>query len=140
MIDDIITGIAQSIARYFSDCEIHIDKLPQGFQEPCFFIRPLSCTQKQIIGERYCRTHGFNIRYYPKSRNPAKELNAAADILCWALEYITLSNGEIRGTDMHYEFHDEVLHFFVNYDVFVFKKRDRGPFMRYLKQVQKIKG
>jgi len=39
-----------------------------------------------------------------------------------ALEYITLINGDlVHGTEMHYEVIDGVLHFFVNYNLFVKK-------------------
>ena len=39
------------------------------------------------------------------------------------LEYITLLNGDlVRGTNMHYEVIDGVLHFFVTYGLYVTKK------------------
>ncbi len=40
--------------------------------------------------------------------------------MMWALEYVNLLNGDevpLRGTEMHHEFRDDVLHFFVNYDI-----------------------
>lgn len=141
MVNEIITAISQRLCEAFDDPEIYIDKLPQGFDEPCFFIRALQAGQKQIIGDRYFRTHGFDMHYFPAERcNVAREINEVADRLWMALEYIDLPNGPMRGTQMRREVEDDVLHFFVNYDTFIFKVHDRGAKMRTLQQKQKIKG
>ncbi|MCD8067764.1 MAG: hypothetical protein LUE87_02510 [Lachnospiraceae bacterium] len=40
------------------------------------------------------------------------------------LEWITVDGDLLRGTQMHYEIEDNVLLFFVNYDLFVFKEQE----------------
>lgn len=141
MLNEVTTAISQKLDEVFGETyEVHIDELPQGFTEPCFFILTLQATQKQIIGDRYFREHGFDIHYYPQAiESPARELNEVADRLWMALEYIYLADGATRGTDMRRDIQDGVLHFFVNYNAFMIKQTESIPRMQTLKQRQKIK-
>lgn len=140
MLNNILAAISQRLDDVFC-MEIYIDQLPQGFEEPCFFILTLRSNQKQIVGDRYYREHSFDVHYFPKSQHcPAREINEIADRLFMALEYVPLPDGLARGTDMRREVQDGVLHFFVNYNVFVLKQNDPIPRMRTLRQVQKLKG
>lgn len=141
MVNEITTAISQRLNDVFNQAyEVHIDKLPQGFKEPCFFILTLQANQKQIVGDRYFRAHSFDIHYYPQViESPARELNEVADRLWMTLEYINLVDGPICGTDMRCTIEDDVLHFFVNYNSFMLKQRDPSSRMRSLKQTQRIK-
>ena len=54
-----------------------------------------------------------------------EEAYSLIDKLFDELEYVRMLNGDlIRGTDMHAEIEDGVLHFFVNYNLFLIKKYD----------------
>ena len=57
-----------------------------------------------------------------------------------ALEYITVDGDLIRGTDMHCEFVDDVLNFFVNYDMYVYKEDDGEESMETFEHNTTVKG
>jgi len=57
------------------------------------------------------------------------------------LEYITLLDGDlVRGTEMHYEKVDDVLHFFVKYNMFVYKQVEKADPMETLTVNNNVKG
>ena len=141
MLHDIMTAISQKIRSVFgNEYKIYYDEIKQGFKEPCFFIATLQGEQKQIIGNRYFREHFFDIHYFPKSAcGITREVNEVVDKLLMVLEYISIDGDLIRGTKMKHEVHDDVLHFFINYDVFVKKVIEKGPLMMEYTQTQRIK-
>ena len=122
MINKIIDGISISLNNEFTDAyEIYTESIEQGFEEPCFCILCLNPTVTQFLGKRYFRTNQFCIHYFPSSDEKRSECNAIMERMVGALEYITVDGDLIRGTEMHCEFVDGVLSFFVNYDMFVYK-------------------
>ena len=95
----------------------------QGLNEPCFFISVLQPSQTNFLGQRYFREHPFDVHYFPKTSGDNVELQTMGSELFDALEYITLLNGDlVHGTSMNYEVVDGVLHFKVNYNVFLRKE------------------
>lgn len=124
MVNDLIDGISVKLNQVFGDgVRIYSESVKQGLKEPCFFIAVLNPTQNPMIGARYFREHPFDIHYFPSKDGGNQDIQDVASKLFDALEYITLLNGDlVRGTEMHYEKVDDVLHFFVKYNMFV--KRD----------------
>ena len=57
-----------------------------------------------------------------------------------ALELISVDGNTVRGTVMHSEFVDDVLHFFVNYDMFVYKGQTKEPAMETVEYSSDAKG
>lgn len=125
MVNDLIDAISIKLNQVFGDSKkIYSETVKQGLQEPCFFIAVLNPSQKQMIGNRYFRQHPFDIHYFPAVQGNNNELQEMASNLFDALEYVTLTNGDlVRGTEMHYEVIDGVLHFFVDYNMFVNKPK-----------------
>jgi len=123
MITDLIDGISIKLNQVFGDGkQIISDLVKQGLKEPCFFIAVLNPSQTQVMGNRYFRQHPFDIHYFPSKQGDNEEIQSVASQLFDALEYITLLNGDlVRGTEMHYEKVDDVLHFFVQYNLHVRK-------------------
>lgn len=120
MVNEIITGISQAIFSEFGDsCKIYDENVKQGFKEPCFFIAQISSSESQRLGSRYHRPSLWDIHYFPK--NGRAEAREVGERLLCALEYIELPDGPVRGTKMEYRLEDDVLHFFVNYDLFIYK-------------------
>lgn len=69
-----------------------------------------------------------------------EEIHKMAEAFFVELEYITLSDGSvIRGTDMHYRTTDGALHFFVSYNLFILKDREKAEKMQSLKAEGAIK-
>lgn len=62
-----------------------------------------------------------------------------AEQLYWCLEYISVAGDLTRGTQMHYEVIDDVLHFFVNYDMFV-NRLENIPLMAEFSKNVNLKG
>lgn len=137
MINRLIIGISQALDNAFSDVEIHIDKIKQGLRGPCFFIMLLAPSQEQVIGPRYYRKNSFDIHYFPKTDNTS-EINTVADKLMNVLEYIDFDGGLLRGTKMHSEVIEGVLHFFVDYNFHTIKHTIDDPYMEQLNVKGKV--
>lgn len=119
MLNDVVTGISIRLHELFGDThKIYTENVEQGLTAPCFFIKTLPTIHKPLLGKRSQRTYSFVISYFPKEGN--EEMMKVSEQLLDGLEYITLLSGEmIRGRSMEAEIVDDVLHFSVNYIVFV---------------------
>jgi len=119
MLIDIINGISLKLNSIFGDSyEVHIENVKQGLKEPCFFIKTLPTNDRPLLGKRKQRTYSFMISYFPKEGN--EEMMDVSEKLLDGLEYIELLSGElIRGHSLEAEIVDDVLHFSVNYIVFL---------------------
>ena len=87
---------------------------------------------------RYLKTNQFCIQYFPESEEKRQECYAIAERMGQCLEHI-LVDGEdkpIRGTKMKHEVVDDILHFFVNYDLFVDKKKESVAMEEFSSGVQ----
>lgn len=124
MVNELLNGISIKLNQVFGDgYEIYGDTdVVQGLKEPCFFIAILNPSQTKLIGQRYFREHPFDVQFFPAKSGDNVELQEIASELFLALEYITLLNGDlVHGTSMNYENVDGVLHFKVNYNMFLRK-------------------
>lgn len=131
MIYEVIDAIAAKLAGEYS-YEMHIEKLPQGFEEPCFFIKLISNDENQLVDNRYYRTNTFDIAYF--NNNDNVDLYNKANELTDLLEYIKFENGDLlRGISRKSEVVDGVLHFVVSYNFSVVKPREKEELMEDLK-------
>lgn len=123
MINNLINGISIKLNQVFGDgVRIYSEDVKQGLTEPCFFIAVLNPSNDQMIGSRSFRQHPFDIHYFPEVLNNNNELQGMASNLYDALEYVTLENGDmVRGSKMNHEVVDGVLHFFINFNIYVRK-------------------
>ena len=128
MINAIIKAIAKALDEQFNAeadaYEIYDEEIKQDLQEPAFFIQSLNPSTDLFLGKRYLHRSHILIQYFPKSETDYQaECNDMGEQLIWIVEWITCEGDDrpIRGSKMHYEVVDEVLNFFVNYDMFVYK-------------------
>lgn len=145
MINKIITGISQALDTEFNseneEYTIYTEDVEQGLEEPCFFIFSLKPSSKQLVGNRYERKYPFDIHYFPKDEdNYNNEINEVIERLFTALEYITVDNNLVRGTNMNAEIVDNVLHFFINFNMIVKKEIEPMETMGSLTIKQKLGG
>lgn len=143
MVNDLIDGISIKLNQVFGDdVRIYGDEdVKQGLTEPCFFIAVLNPSQNNVIGTRSFRQNPFDIHYFPAVQGSNEELQGKASELYDALEYITLINGDVvRGTKMNYEIIGGVLHFFVNYNMFIRKVEVPEDSMETLTVNNSVKG
>lgn len=150
MLNKIIIGISQALdAEFNSENEgyiIHTENVEQGLEEPCFFIFSLKPSSKQLVGNRYERKYPFDIRFFPDTElvdgisTINNQLNEVTERLFTALEYITVDNSLVRGTSINAEIVDNVLHFFINFNMIVKKETEPIDTMGSLTIKQKLGG
>ena len=150
MLNKIIIGISQALdAEFNSENEgyiIHTENVEQGLEEPCFFIFSLKPSSKQLVGNRYERKYPFDIHFFPDTElvdgisTINNQLNEVTERLFTALEYITVDNSLVRGTSINAEIVDNVLHFFINFNMIVKKETEPIDTMGSLTIKQKFGG
>ena len=141
MINKIIDGISMAInAEFGDDYEIYTEDITQDLEEPCFSILCLNPTVEQFLGRRYFRSNQFCIHYFSSSEDKRFECNEIMERLFKCLEIITVDGGLIRGTSIHSEFSEGVLHFFVNYDLFTYKPKEDETQMESMESKTDVKG
>ncbi len=141
MINELIAAISQALNTEFGDdYTIYSEEVVQGLQEPCFFITCINPTNRLFLNKRYFRENQFYLQYFPADTMRAREeCNAVAERLYWCLEHISVAGDLTRGTKMRYEVVDDVLNFFVNYDLFV-ERLENTPAMTELSKNVNLKG
>ena len=110
--------------------------IKRDLKRPCFFIKPLKPSNTIERDRTYVRDNPYCIHYYPKNiNNPVQECYRILDSLYIALEYIEVNGNPVRGTGMHGEIHDEILLFYVSYNIRVRKIYD-VILMEYLEMIE----
>ena len=128
MINKLRIAIAKGIESIKQNPDIYLDKLPQGFNAPCFFIRVFSVTDRQKLFKNYEITVSFDVMYYPDETMHCtnRQLHEVARELMYGIEYLYVdADTIIRGNNISYEVQDSVLHFFISY-----KYIESRPFIR----------
>ena len=124
MLNEIVNAISLKLSESFEGIDVHVNELEQGFEEPCFFIDLLDPSEKQIVGNRYLRSYLFDIAYFPKNKSQT-EIFDVLDKMHDVLEYIKLEDGTLmRGLNRNTMEEDNVLHYFVTYEMFIYKVID----------------
>lgn len=117
MLNDIKIGIADKLSG-ISTATIYSEEVPQGFEEPCFFISCSSVSQTKDIGGRYKYDYNMIIQYFPQSiESPNDEISNMAELLYSNLEFINVGEDSVMGRDMHNETVNGVLYFYIRYPI-----------------------
>lgn len=130
MVNKIIDGISKALYKEFGDkYEIYTEEMEQGLQEPCFSIVCIKPINNLFRGNKYYRQNQFCIHYFPSTSDKRQECQEVLEKLYQILEYIEIEDVDkkkkIMGNDMNAEFDSGVLHFFINYNMFVYKVEDK---------------
>lgn len=142
MINLIIGAVSASLyAEFGAAYKIYAEDVEQGLSEPCFFVSCVSHSQELYFGKRYRWESMFCISYLPaRGQQAFRECHEAAERLALCLEYIDIPEGKLRGTKMHYEMADGVLHFFVNYNCFVRQEAGQQEAIEGMESHTDVKG
>lgn len=142
MINSIIESISITLNAEFGDkYKIYREEKRQGLKEPCFFIQCLNPTEELFFWKRYFRQNQFCIQYFPENKLHGKEeCYAVGERLFSCLEYLDVGGEPVMGTKRKYEVVDGILHFFVNYDLFVYKVAESVPVMEEVSSETYVKG
>ena len=142
MINSIIESISISLNAEFGDkYKTHREAKKQGLKEPCFFIQCLNPTEELFFWKRYFRQNQFCIQYFPEDKlHGNQECYAIGERLFSCLEYLDVGGELVMGTKRKYKVVDSILHFFVNYDLFVYKVAESVLVMEEVSSKSHVKG
>ena len=138
----ILDGISKKLNDNFGDeYTIYPEEVKQGLKRPCFFIKPLNPSNIKERDITYLRENPYCIHFFPKNVNqPLQECYQMLDSLYMALEYIETRGNLVRGVGMLGEIHDEILLFYISYNVRVRTIYD-PTLMEHLEMIEfKLKG
>lgn len=143
IINEVIKGISSKLHK-LTKYPVYVDVKKNHVRFPCFYLKQLDQSQELSVGNRYWQEHSFDIWFMPNAADEVsdvrEEIHKMAEAFFVELEYITLSDGSvIRGTDMHYRTTDGALHFFVSYNLFILKEREKAEKMQSLKAEGAVK-
>ena len=132
---------------------IYKEKIVQGMKKPCFFIWVMDVSQEKLMRNNYTRDYQMNIRYHPEEKD-SKTYETLSDIGNKLLDKLTLidvpiflgrydSDGEpiedkkpVRGIQMSFEIKEDVLQFYVTYNIKAKQWIDKVPEMESLEIIQ----
>lgn len=127
MIEKTIYGISNALYEAFGEgYSVNTDDIEQGLSPPCFLIKTLVNERVRGLGDRYKQQQSFDVVYFPKGENSTLECAAMLSRLYDALEHIVIDGNMVWGTDLRGEIQDGVLHFFVDYNMFLMKQREKN--------------
>lgn len=135
MISDLLAGVTRALG---AKSTVYVEKIPQKFTPPCFFVKILKPTQEHLLGSRYSREYPLVIHYFDE-QDSVEELAKMGDTLSMTLEYIDTAQGKVRGADISWEIQDDVLFFYITYHVFLLKDIPQVPTMAVLEQKESLK-
>ncbi len=121
MIDQIIVGMAQALDDKFG-YPVHVNKIKQGLEEPCFLIKGMRGSQSRKMGIRFEQLKSFDVHYFPSTDDITEECTAIEQRLYDTLEYVQTEAGLFRAKEMSGEVQNDVLHFFIDFDFFLLKQ------------------
>lgn len=130
LLNDILSSISIAIREEFgTEYSIHKETVEQGLKEPCFLISSLKSNRRQELTCRHKMSTSFCIQYFPRLLNSKIECNDVSERLFNILEILKIKNDiksdnikfKIKGLNMNAEYVNDVLNFFVNYDVHLYK-------------------
>jgi len=140
MINEITDGISIKLNKLFGDdYNTYTEKVKQGLQEPCFFIKSLKVMTNKLLRNRKERIYPFDIAYFTEGGN--EEMMRVGEQMLDGLEYITLTNGDIvrcRSIDM--DIVDDVLHVSVTYPMTLIGNEEKAEAMGTLIEIVGTKG
>lgn len=133
----ITNNIIKGVSKKLYNCTkypVYVNKKMNNVHFPCFFIRMTDNSRDHVLGVRYLQTQMLDIWYLPNAEEEIiiNEVHELAESLYTQLEYINCGEVIVRGTDMNYRITDGGLHFFVTYEVFLFKEKNKKEFMKHL--------
>lgn len=112
-------------AAFGDEYEIFQNDVEQSLEEPCFLIAVLQPEVIPMLGRRFIKRNPFDIQYFPSAPGNNAEMFTVAEKLIEVLDFITTPNGDqLHGTSVNYEIVDNVLHFFVNYNLPMIRPAD----------------
>ncbi|MCY9658120.1 hypothetical protein P5G65_04870 [Paenibacillus chondroitinus] len=142
MEDQILNGIVARLSEIDSTVPIYTEQIKQGFFQPAFFVMQLDTAQAPGYNRRSSRNMLFNVHYFPdrESLVPKADCRAIAQSLFEPLRYVTTENGLMRSNGLRYEIVDDILHFFVNFNIKVILEKEPVDKMQKIEREGNLSG
>lgn len=120
MVNELLDGICKTVSEEFG-LSVYTERVLQNIDEPCFVIRLESSVTELFFGKRYIMKNRFKLSYLDSGR--AEHLNSAGILerLCEVLEVLEYDGGLVRGGNMKCSVNENVLEFYISYDMFVYR-------------------
>lgn len=141
MINSVLDGLTTALYEQFgSQYYYYVEDVKQNLMLPCFTVDVLNPLNRSRNSYMYDRTVPCVIHCFTDNTVTTKhELYATGELVCDAVEYITVEDRLIRGKDMSVQLADNnVLQVFVTYRFWTEKEREQFEKMEWLYQNQFI--
>lgn len=134
--ESVINGILGKLGEVDSTLPKYMEQTEQSIQGPAFFVLQINSSQTKGMNRRYIRSLSYNIHFFPDPGSLTKKADCRSmgERLYTSLENIAVNGRLIRARDMKYEVVEDVLHFFVSFDVHLMKERPEGVKMQKLER------
>lgn len=135
MYNEILDGIVKKLQVLFPEMETVIDSLGEGERKPCFQAGITKSEEQPVNGNRYFRSIGVSVKYYPKEpENASREMNQVLDVLMDEFEYVIAENGSsFKGSSRNATMEGGVLDFRADYQIYILKSHTTEQSMENLK-------
>ena len=104
-------AIQQALDNAYPNIEIYSEKIEQGFEEPCFFIKTINSSQENQMWDSQERDILFDIHYFSDKEDINKSCLDMAESLYQILRLINVECTNFRSSKMNHVIEDDVLHF-----------------------------
>lgn len=125
--DGVISALGKALRKEFGEgFSVYDEEVKQGVVTPCFFICCAENRERQFLGSRYFCERKYLIKYYPKSSDRKKaECDEVLKRLFDCLLWIDDKGQPLMGRKMSGKYEKGALGFFVNYDMFLYRREDK---------------
>lgn len=135
MYNEILDGIVKKLQVLFPETETFINPLGEGESKPCFQVGITKSEEQPVNGNRYFRSIGVSVKYYPKEPETAsREMNQVLDVLMDEFEYVIAESGSsFKGSSRNGTIEGGVLDFQVDYQIYILKSHTTEQSMENMK-------
>jgi len=138
-LEDLKSAIVSKLALAYPDFPVYDEQVSEGMAKPCFFVLEINSDQTRGVNRRHIRTALFDIHFFPRGPARKEECRAIAEWLYEHLLLVEWSGTRFRGLSMRSEIVDEVLHFFVGFNLHLMLEKTKYPDMQTMTQEVHIK-
>lgn len=126
MYKELLNAMIKKLEELFPKARIRTTPMEEGIMEPYFQVGILESTEKHVNGQRYLRSISMYADYDPKnSEQPFMDINLVLGVLMDELEFLSLEDGSLlRGSNRKGKNKEGILHFLVDFDVYILKTKE----------------
>jgi len=130
-INDVRHAVIAALEDAFPDIPVGGAEIKRNLAPPCFCVELLEASHTQELGRRFVRSLPFDVQYF--AANPDSEaLYDVAEQLTGLLQWIEAGGRMTRGMGIRFQVVEDVLHFYVEYQVHVWAPQPEVPAMQTL--------